>query len=57
MYYSSTGARTAQLKREDAVPNRRVAVVKFMIPSSELHNYIAIMYHGDTVFVLIDTKI
>jgi hypothetical protein len=31
MYYGSTGERTAQLKREDTVPNKRVAVVKFII--------------------------
>jgi len=31
MYYEMTGDRIAQLKREDTVPSKRVAVVKFII--------------------------
>jgi len=31
MYYDMAGDRIAQLKREDAVPSTRVAVVKFII--------------------------
>ena len=48
MYYGSTGERTAQLKREVTVPNKRVAVVKFIVRPPKLHNYISIMYHSDT---------
>ena len=46
-YQGRTAASVPPKKRDIAVPNVKVAVVKFIVSSIGL-NYIVIMYHSDT---------